>query len=114
MMKKILLSCLSFLLIFGSLQAQDGKKALKKAMRIKPVDPYLITNYAPCLLFIGKYKKAEKVYSRYYNDSFKPGQQIIDGFIDDFGKLEEKGIIPNEHREKVDEIKAKLTSWKLK
>lgn len=31
MMKKILLSCLSFLLIFGSLQAQDGKKALKKA-----------------------------------------------------------------------------------
>ena len=31
MMKKILLSCLSFLLVFGSLQAQAGKKALKKA-----------------------------------------------------------------------------------
>jgi len=31
MMKKILLSCLSVLLVFGSLQAQDGKKALKKA-----------------------------------------------------------------------------------
>ncbi len=31
MMKKILLSCLSFLLVFGSLHAQDGKKALKKA-----------------------------------------------------------------------------------
>lgn len=31
MMKKILFSCLSFLLVFSSLQAQEGKKALKKA-----------------------------------------------------------------------------------
>jgi len=84
------------------------KKALKKAMRLKPVDPYLITNYAPCLLFLGKYKKADKIYARYYDQPFKPEQKIINGFIDDIKAFEEKGVIPLEHREKVEEIKARL------
>lgn len=89
-----------------------AKKALKRAMRIKPVDPYLITNYAPCLLFLGKYKKAEKVYTKYYDAPFKPGKKIIDGFVDDFKDFEENGIIPEIHREKVEEIKAQLKVWK--
>lgn len=91
-----------------------AKKALKKAMRIKPVDPYLITNYAPCLLFLGKYKKAEKVYTKYYDAPFKPGKKIIEGFVDDFKDFEENGIIPEIHREKVDEIKAQLKIWENK
>ncbi len=89
-----------------------AQKALKKAMRIKPVDPYLITNYAPCLLFLGKYKKAEKVYTKYYDARFKPGKKIIEGFVDDFKDFEENGIIPEIHREKVEEIKAQLKAWK--
>ncbi len=89
-----------------------AQKALKKAMRIKPVDPYLITNYAPCLLFLGKYKKAEKVYTKYYDAPFKPGKKIIEGFVDDFKDFEENGIIPEIHREKVEEIKAQLKAWK--
>lgn len=97
-------------LMIGEFKA--SAKALKKAMRIKPVDPYLITNYAPCLLFLGKYKKAEKVYARYYEAPFKPGKLIIDGFITDFKDFEEKGAIPEEHRAKVIEIKAKLEKWK--
>lgn len=91
-----------------------AQKALKKAMRIKPVDPYLITNYAPCLLFLGKYKKAEKVYTKYYDAPFTPEKKIIEGFVDDFVDFEENGIIPEIHREKVEEIKAKLKTWKNK
>lgn|GEM_PF-1863165 len=89
-----------------------AKKALKRAMRIKPVDPYLITNYAPCLLFLGKYKKAEKVYTKYYDAPFKPGKKIIDGFVADFADFEENGVIPEIHREKAEEIKAQLKAWK--
>ncbi len=89
-----------------------AQKALKKAMRIKPVDPYLITNYAPCLLFLGEYKKAEKVYTKYYDAPFTPEKKIIDGFVADFVDFEENGIIPEIHREKVEEIKAKLEAWK--
>lgn len=87
------------------------KKALKRAMRIKPIDPYLITNYAPCLLFLGKYKKAEKVYAKNYNKPFRPGKNIIEGFIADLEEFEKEGVIPEEHREKVEEIKAQLKAW---
>ncbi|MEM8527534.1 MAG: hypothetical protein AAGG68_23030 [Bacteroidota bacterium] len=77
-------------------------------MKIKPVDSYLITNYAPCLLFLGKYKKAEKVYFKYYDEPFKPGEKIIDGFMNDFEEFEEKDVIPEQHQVKVEKIKAKL------
>lgn len=88
------------------------KKALKKAMRLKPVDPYLITNYAPCLLFLGKYRKADKVYTKYYNQPFKPGQKIINGFLDDIKEFEEKGVIPVAHQVKMEQVKAKLNDRK--
>ncbi len=87
------------------------KKALKRAMRIKPVDPYLLTNYAPCMLFMGKYKKADKIYAKYYNEPFRPGQKVIAGFIADLEEFEQEGVIPEMHREKVDEIKAQLKVW---
>ena len=87
------------------------KKALKRAMRIKPVDPYLITNYAPCKLFLGKYKQADEIYAKYYNEPFKPGKKIIAGFIADLEEFEEEGVIPEMHRQKVDEIKAQLKVW---
>lgn len=90
------------------------KKALKRAMRIKPLDPYLITNYAPCLLFLGKYKKADKVYAKYYDKPFQPGKNIVEGFIDDLTEFEKEGVIPEVHREKVEEIKLKLKAWKMK
>lgn len=90
------------------------KKALKRAMRIKPVDPYLITNYAPCLLFLGKYKKADRVYAKYYDQPFRPGKNIIEGFIDDLAEFEKEGAIPEMHREKVEEIKVRLKAWKMK
>lgn len=90
-----------------------SKKALKKATRLKPVDPYLLTNYAPCLLFMGKYKKAEKVYAKYYNAPFKPGKKIIFGFIEDLEAFEEKGVIPTKHRAKVEEIKDQLSAWNM-
>lgn len=93
---------------------KKSAKALKKAMKIKPVDPYLITNYAPCLLFLGKYEQAEAFYTKHYNDPFKPESKIIEGFMDDFEKFEEKGVIPKAHRAKADEIKAKLEAWKGK
>ena len=93
---------------------KETLKVLKKAMKIKPVDPYLITNYAPCLLFLGKYKKADKVYAKNYEKPFRPGKKIIYGFIDDFDQFEEKGVIPPNHREKVDELKVKLQSWNTK
>lgn len=90
---------------------KESIKALKKAMRVKPVDPYLITNYAPCLLFMGKYKKAEKVYRKYYNEPFKPGEKIMSGFLDDLQVFEEEGKIPEEHQQAVHQIKEKLTLW---
>lgn len=90
------------------------KKALKRAMRIKPLDPYLITNYAPCLLFLGKYKKADRVYAKYYDKPFRPGKNIIEGFIDDLAEFEKEGVIPELHREKVEEIKLQLKAWKMK
>lgn len=86
-------------------------KALKQAMRIKPINPYLITNYAPALLFMGKYKKAEKVYAEYYDQTLTPGKKILSGFTKDMKEFEEEGVVPEAHRAKVEEIKGKFEEW---
>ena len=59
MMKKILLSCLSFLLVFGSLQAQDGKKAFKKASQAIAAFNLDQTNTAKLQEAVDMIKKAE-------------------------------------------------------
>lgn len=59
-MKKILLSCLSFVLVFGSIQAQEGKKAIKKASQAIAAFNLDQTNFAKLQEAVDQIAVAEK------------------------------------------------------
>lgn len=80
---------------------KEGEKYSLEAIKVDPSRKYVYTNLAPALLFQGKVKEAEELYRKYKAD-FK------DSFIDDFAEFERLGVIPEERKVDVKQIKAML------
>ena len=80
---------------------KEGEQFSLEALKVAPTEHLAYTNLAAALLFQGKVKEAEKVYSEYKGE-FK------DEMLSDFAEFERLGIIPEERKGDVDRIKAML------
>ena len=80
---------------------KEGEQLSLKALKVDSTVHFAYANFAAALLFQGKVKEAEKVYSEYKGE-FK------DKMLSEFAEFERLGIIPEERKGDVDRIKAML------
>ena len=80
---------------------KEGEQLSLKALKVDSTVHFAYANFAAALLFQGKVKEAEKVYSEYKGE-FK------DEMLSDFAEFERLEIIPEERKAEVDRIKAML------
>ena len=96
-------SCLggvSFQSIFLS-KFTEAEQYASEGLEIDDTQTWIHANLAASLLFQGKYKKAEKIYSQ-YKDEFK------EDFLNDLAAYENSGIIPEKYKDNVEKIKLML------
>lgn len=93
----ISLGCLSFNYIFMK-QFVEAEQYACEGLAVDSTQHWIASNLAAALLFQGKTAEAEKLY-RQYKDELK------DGFLDDFKRFAEAGVIPKEREADVERIK---------
>ena len=90
----------SYCAIFAK-QYAEAELYARKGLAVDSTKHLSYTNLAASLLFQGKYAEAETIYRRYKNE-------LKDGFLDDFNQFAEAGVIPEERKEDVEQIKQML------
>lgn len=91
-------------LSFHYLLTKDYEKAERYAREALTTDAnkiFAYANLAHSLLFQGRYQEAEAIYDKYRKDLKKM-------FLDDFQKFKENDVIPNAHKDFVEQIITKL------
>jgi len=79
-----------------------AEETIRTGIGYAPDYGYFYTNLPPALLFQGKYQEAEYLYRQYKdqpwtaNNSYDYYKQA---FLDDLKEFEQRGIVPEEHRE---------------
>ncbi|MEM0994222.1 MAG: hypothetical protein AAGI49_14375, partial [Bacteroidota bacterium] len=86
------------------------EKIVHEGIQFDPENLYFYTNLPPALLFQSKYKAAESEYEEWMKKEFNLNDlpYFWNAFLDDFETFEQKGIIPEAHRAKYEEIKTML------
>lgn len=79
----------------------EAEEYARKGMDIYPLHPIIYSCLAPALLLQGKYAEAEEIYRTHK-------AELKEDFLENIKQLEEAGIIPNERRKDVENIKTLL------
>ncbi len=90
----------SFYAIFAE-QYAEAEQLAREGLAVDSTRHFIYTNLAASLLFQGKYDEAEKIYRQFKSE-------LKGGFLDDFEKYAEAGVIPKEREADVERIKKML------
>ena len=90
----------SFYAIFAE-QYAEAEQLAREGLAVDSTQHFIYTNLAASLLFQGKYEEAEKIYRQFKSE-------LKGGFLDDFEKYAEAGVIPKEREADVERIKKML------
>ena len=87
----------SFYSIFEK-QYAEAEAYSKEALEVDSTKHFSYGNFAPALLFQGKYQEAEKIYRLYKSE-------LKEDFLSDFEEFTKAGVIPKNREEDVEKIK---------
>lgn len=79
----------------------ESEQYAREGLAIDSTKHLIATNLAAALLFQGRYTEAEQIYHQYKSE-------LKEGFLDDFNKFAEAGVIPKKYEADVEKIKKML------
>ena len=83
----------------------ESEQYARNGLEIDSTNTLLYSNFAPSLLFQGKFDEAEQIYCRYKDE-------LVETFLSDFEEFERANAIPREYKKDVERIRIMLTEGK--